>query len=78
MFGLICLAGLTPVGFAMYCFSYSTRQGRHGLYLEDLYVSPEQRGRGACKTLLRHLAQIAVAQDCGRFDWIWPDDYLIF
>ena len=69
VFGLICLDGATPVGFAIYFFNYSTWQGRHGLYLEDLYVSPEQRGRGAGKALLRHLARIAVAQDCGRFEW---------
>ena len=69
VFGLICLDVATPVGFAIYFFNYSTWQGRHGLYLEDLYVSPEQRGRGAGKALLRHLARIAVAQDCGRFEW---------
>ena len=45
--GLICEAGGTAVGFAVYFFNYSTWQGRHGLYLEDLYVSPEHRGKGA-------------------------------
>ena len=69
VFGLICLDGDTPVGFAVYFFNYSTWQGRHGLYLEDLYVSPECRGRGAGKALLQHLAAIAVDKDCGRFDW---------
>jgi GNAT superfamily N-acetyltransferase len=69
VFGLICLDGATPVGFAVYFFNYSTWQGRHGLYLEDLYVSPKQRGLGAGKALLRHLAQMAVEQDCGRFEW---------
>lgn len=69
VFGLICLDGDTPVGFAVYFFNYSTWQGQHGLYLEDLYVSPEQRGKGAGKALLSHLAQIAVDQDCGRFEW---------
>ena len=69
VFGLICLDGDTPVGFAVYFFNYSTWQGRHGLYLEDLYVSPEARGLGAGKALLRHLAQLAVARDCGRFEW---------
>ncbi len=58
-FGLICLDGDTPVGFAVYFFNYSTWQGQHGLYLEDLYVSPEQRGKGAGKALLSHLAKIA-------------------
>lgn len=69
VFGLICLDGDTPVGFAVYFFNYSTWQGQHGLYLEDLYVSPDQRGKGAGKALLSHLAQIAVDQDCGRFEW---------
>lgn len=66
---MICLDGDTPVGFAVYFFNYSTWQGRHGLYLEDLYVSPKHRGLGAGKALLRHLAQIAVEHDCGRFEW---------
>lgn len=69
VFSLICLDGNTPVGFAVYFFNYSTWQGRHGLYLEDLYVSTAQRGSGAGKALLRRLAQIAVEQDCGRFEW---------
>jgi GNAT superfamily N-acetyltransferase len=45
VFGLVCLHGDQPVGFAVYFFNYSTWQGRHGLYLEDLYVTPEARGR---------------------------------
>lgn len=69
VFGLVCLDGDTPVGFAVYFFNYSTWQGRHGLYLEDLYVSPASRGLGAGKALLQHLARIAVEQDCGRFEW---------
>ena len=46
-----------------------SRLGKHGLYLEDLYVSPEYRGVGAGKALLKHLATIAVATQCGRFEW---------
>ena len=53
----------------MFFFSYSTWLGSNCLYLEDLYVSPEARGLGAGKALLRHLAQLAVARDCGRFEW---------
>lgn len=67
--GLICLKDGQPVGFAVFFFSYSTWLGRNGLYLEDLYVTPEQRGGGAGKKLLRHLAQIACANDCGRLEW---------
>ena len=67
--GLICAHQGRPIGYAVYFFNDSTWLGKHGLYLEDLYVSPEARGLGAGKALLRHLAQVAVARDCGRFEW---------
>ncbi|MDJ0957486.1 MAG: GNAT family N-acetyltransferase [Arenicellales bacterium] len=57
------------VGFALYFFSFSTWLGRPGLYLEDLYVDPDYRNRGIGKAVLVYLAQIAVAQGCGRFEW---------
>lgn len=60
--GLICENDGQPIGYAVYFFNYSTWLGKHGLYLEDLYVSPEARGLGAGKALLRHLAQLAVAR----------------
>ena len=66
---LICLLDDQPIGFAVYFFNYSTWQGRKGLYLEDLFVSLEQRGVGAGKQLLRHLAKIAHDSGCGRFEW---------
>lgn len=66
---LICENDGQPIGYAVYFFNYSTWLGKHGLYLEDLYVSPEARGLGAGKALLRHLAQLAVARGCGRFEW---------
>ncbi|HVE52739.1 MAG TPA: GNAT family N-acetyltransferase [Ramlibacter sp.] len=66
---LICSIDGEPAGFAVYFFNYSTWQGRKGLYLEDLYVTPAHRGAGAGKALLQHLARIAVAEDCGRFEW---------
>jgi GNAT superfamily N-acetyltransferase len=66
---LICELDNEPIGYAVYFFNYSTWLGRHGLYLEDLYVSPEHRGAGAGKALLKHLAQLAVAKGCGRFEW---------
>lgn len=66
---LICRKGGEPIGFAVYFFNYSTWLGKNGLYLEDLYVSPANRGTGAGKALLKHLAQIAVENDCGRFEW---------
>jgi len=67
--GLICENDGQPIGYAVYFFNYSTWLGKHGLYLEDLYVNPETRGLGAGKALLRHLAQLAVARGCGRFEW---------
>lgn len=65
----ICEIDGQPVGFALYFFNYSTWLGKHGLYLEDLYVSPEFRSTGAGKALLKHLAKIAVSRNCGRFEW---------
>jgi len=56
---LICRRGRAPVGFALYFFTYSTFLGRPSLYLEDLFVLPEERGRGAGRALLGELARIA-------------------
>ncbi len=58
-----------PVGFALYFHNYSTFLGRHGLYLEDLYVEPACRGRGVGEALLRRLAAVSVERGCGRFEW---------
>ncbi|NVP56235.1 GNAT family N-acetyltransferase [Mycoplana rhizolycopersici] len=58
-----------PAGFAVWFLSYSTWQARNGLYLEDLYVTPEHRRAGLGRMLLRHLARIAVEEGCGRFEW---------
>ena len=66
---LICEQGEEAVGFALYFFNFSTWLGKHGLFVEDLYVSPEYRGHGIGRTLLRHLAQLALDSDCGRFEW---------
>jgi GNAT superfamily N-acetyltransferase len=57
------------IGFALFFHNFSTWAGKHGLYLEDLYVTPAARGQGAGAALLRHLAGIAVARDCARFEW---------
>ncbi len=66
---LICSINNEAVGFAVYFFNYSTWLGQHGLYLEDLYVSPQHRGSGAGKALLKHLAKIALSRNCGRLEW---------
>jgi GNAT superfamily N-acetyltransferase len=65
---LLCFDGKTPVGFALYFFTYSTFLARPTLYLEDLFVTPDLRGRGAGKTLLSSLARIARQKGCGRRD----------
>ncbi|WP_066812417.1 GNAT family N-acetyltransferase [Sphingomonas asaccharolytica] len=58
-----------PMGFALFFHNFSTWTGRKGLYLEDLYVTPEARGSGVGTALLRHLAGIALDRGCGRFEW---------
>ena len=57
------------IAFALYFTNFSTFLGRPGLYLEDLYVRPAHRGRGLGQALLRHVAQLALQRDCGRFEW---------
>lgn len=57
------------VGFAVWFFTFSTWLGRHGVYLEDLFVRPEARGGGHGRALLTELARIAVAEGCGRVEW---------
>lgn len=66
---IICNIDNKPVGFAVYFYNYSTWLGKHGLYLEDLYVSSEYRGLGAGKAMLKLLAKIALSKNCGRFEW---------
>lgn len=61
--------GVTVAGFALYFLNFSTWEGVHGIYLEDLYVSPEQRGGGLGKALLQSLAAIAVSRGYARFEW---------
>jgi GNAT superfamily N-acetyltransferase len=58
-----------PAGFALFFHNFSTFIGRPGIYLEDLFVSPEHRGRGFGKALLARLAQLAIERNCGRVDW---------
>ena len=59
----------TPAGFALYFYNYSTWRGHAGIYLEDLYVNPEHRGKGIGKALLTRVAAIAVAEGCPRYEW---------
>ena len=61
--------GGRAVGFAVYFHNYSTFRGRRGLYLEDLFVEPAQRGQGYGKALLLQVARVAVERHCERFEW---------
>jgi len=66
---LLALEDGEPVGFAVYFHNFSTWLGRPGLYLEDLFVRPEERGKGYGRALLERLAQIAKERGCGRMEW---------
>ena len=69
VFALIAEWEGAPCGFALYFFNFSTFLGRHGVYLEDLFVRETHRGKGIGKALLARLAAIAVENDCGRLEW---------
>ncbi|KKO49209.1 GCN5 family acetyltransferase [Arsukibacterium sp. MJ3] len=66
---LICERAGEAIGFAVYFYNYSTWLGKYGLYLEDLYITPDARRSGAGKAMFKALANIAVANNCGRFEW---------
>jgi GNAT superfamily N-acetyltransferase len=66
---IIARVGDEVAGFALFFHNFSTFLGKQGLYLEDLFVRPEFRGRAIGKSLLSHLAALAVTRDCGRFEW---------
>ena len=70
---LLAFAGEEPTGSAVYLHTYSTFLARRGMYLHDLYVSPEYRRRGLGTWLLRRVAAMAVARGCGRFEWVALD-----
>lgn len=66
---LICEVNNKPVGFAIYFYNYSTWLGKHGIYLEDLYVDPKYRGKGYGKQLIKAVAKVAMGNGCERFQW---------
>ena len=66
---LLAFENESPVGFAVYFYNFSTWLGRPGLYLEDLFVKPEKRGKGYGRALLEELAKIARDRGCGRMEW---------
>lgn len=71
---IFALADGKEIGFALFFHNFSTFLGRAGIYLEDLYVKPEYRGKGYGKALLKKLAAIAVERGCGRLEW-WCLDW---
>ena len=78
---LLALEAGEPIGFAVYFFNFSTWLGRPGLYLEDLFVRPSERGKGYGRALLERLAQIAQERGCGRMEWAvldWNDPAIQF
>ena len=78
---VLAYAGETPVGFALFFHNFSTFLGQHGLYLEDLFVVPEWRGKGVGKQLLAHVAAIAESRNCGRMEWAvldWNESAIAF
>lgn len=68
-FAVIAEEGNNPVGFALCFYNYSTFQGKYGIYLEDLYVPEQHRGKGIGKGFFKYLAQRALDEDCGRIQW---------
>ena len=66
---LICEYQGEPIGHAIFFMNYSTWLGKYGIFLEELYITPDKRGVGAGKALLQRVAAIAVERGCGRFEW---------
>jgi GNAT superfamily N-acetyltransferase len=82
-FGEVVIGSLDgqPVGYALFFHNFSTFRGAPGLYLEDLFVYPEHRGRGYGKRLLEYVAGVAVARGCHRFEWAvldWNEPAIAF
>jgi len=71
---LLAYEAVEAVGFALFFHNFSTFVGKPGLYLEDLYIRPEYRGRGYGRALMVYLARLAMRRDCGRFEW-WVLDW---
>jgi ribosomal protein S18 acetylase RimI-like enzyme len=58
-----------PCGFAVYYYSFSTTTGKRGLHLDDLYIDPDYQGQGVGRKVLAHLANLAISENCARFEW---------
>jgi GNAT superfamily N-acetyltransferase len=78
---VLAYSGETPIGYALFFHTFSTFLGRHGLYLEDLFVVPEWRGKGVGKRLLGYVASIAAQLRCSRLEWAvldWNESAIAF
>jgi GNAT superfamily N-acetyltransferase len=78
---LFAFAGGRPIAYVVYFFSFSTFEGRRGLWLEDLFIAPAFRGKGVGGALMVHLARVARAERCGRFEWTvldWNENAIRF
>ena len=78
---VLAYSGDAPVGFALFFHNFSTFLGRQGLYLEDLFVVPEWRGKGVGKQLFAHVAAVAESRQCGRMEWTvldWNESAIAF
>ena len=70
---LLACAGGKAVGYATYCFTFSSMTGKRTMWLDDVFVVPEFRGKGLGRRVMANLARIAIEQQCGRFEWIVLD-----
>jgi GNAT superfamily N-acetyltransferase len=78
---IICEYNKTPAGFVLFFHNFSTFLGKPGIYIEDLFVKPDFRGKGLGKLLLSFLAKIAVERNCGRLEWAclnWNEPSIAF
>ncbi|MDR1901075.1 MAG: GNAT family N-acetyltransferase [Treponema sp.] len=78
---IFCEYDGSPAGFALFFYNYSTFLGKPGIYIEDLFVKPEMRGKGLGKKLLKYVAAIAAERDCGRLEWAclnWNEPSIAF
>ncbi len=69
---MVCVDG-SPVGYVTYFFTFATMTGRRGLWLDDIYIEPEHRGKGIGQAVMAHLAGIALRNKCARFEWMVLD-----
>ena len=70
---LLAFADGRPAAYVVYYFTFATMVGKRGLWLDDLFVMPEFRGKGIAKALMAYLAQVALQNECGRFEWMVLD-----